>query len=423
MVSTRTNCQRMLIGLVLMLIAFSALWMRIHQHNNDLLRECESLDRKIVHRAAEAKRSANRSASSPTARQAPADPVDALAGDVLRLDSTVDASVLIPLREEISRHSKDDLLARLGALQATGLSDRNRSFLEAELLGALARVNIDEALEYSLSRIDHMDEAAAVQFAGLFSTLIRKDPTAAALWLDQQIAAGAFDTANLAGKNLPFIHCEAELARYFCATNKVAELRERLLKTAMDQRIRILEIANREPADPYLETYAAVLRETLTKSGATDALSSLIAGRALRTRNYDKTTALMKRLAVSEDEIRPIVSSASMTIARAIAGTRPLSMADLENLRRFVSRHDPEKLNDRIAGALGLAAELPRNNRFEPTTGLLLDYHRKYQEDKVIERFIEVLRSRDARQKALALIPEISDPGMREQLTERYGAQ
>jgi hypothetical protein len=95
--------------------------------------------------------------------------------------------------------TREELIAGLDAVAALGLSPNARSMFEQDLIGPL----IEKDPQYVLARfIDTLqDEASGIKWhlSNALRDWAKQDPSKAGAWLDQQIAAGKFESKTLDG--------------------------------------------------------------------------------------------------------------------------------------------------------------------------------------------------------------------------------
>ena len=93
----------------------------------------------------------------------------------------------------------EELLTELDKLAATDMDERARRKFEDMIFGALIEKDPKLAMEHGGKRL--LDDGFSWQMSSALRKWAERDPAAAAAWMDQQLAAGVFESKSLDGRN------------------------------------------------------------------------------------------------------------------------------------------------------------------------------------------------------------------------------
>jgi hypothetical protein len=146
-----------------------------------------------------------------------------------------DMRSMVALQKTLHAMSVEELLAGLDEIATLDLSDDAKRQLEGTLIGILSNKDPQAALERFADRIGGSDGGLTWQLSNAFQSWSAKDATAAAAWMDAQVAAGTFENKRLDGQHDPRIRFEAGLIQNLAASDP-AEAARRLAALPEDQR-------------------------------------------------------------------------------------------------------------------------------------------------------------------------------------------
>jgi hypothetical protein len=287
--------------------------------------------------------------------------------------------------------------------------------LRGLLVGALTEKDPQQALEHFAAGPADSEDGMHWQMGGALGQWAKKDPAAAAAWLDKQIAAGKFESKSLDGKSESRVSLERSLIAALldsspaAATARVKAMPEvqrgELFRSGMSYQ---LNKGNQEP-------YATMVRETMPagKVGGilADAASSLV--RQGGDADYERVDGFIATTRASDAEKNEIVTSVMHSQIRRHGGT--IKPEDIDKARAWAAGHAPEAV-DKATGE-ALAQSLWNGGKFEETSKLVLKYHAASDNDDTLASFLKDRNLTHSNNKAArALIDEIKDPAVREEI-------
>lgn len=326
-------------------------------------------------------------------------------------DGAADMRTMVELQKTLRDLSTAELLAGLDEIAALDLSHEARRELESTLLGILAQKDPQLALERFADRIGGDHGMITWQLASAFQSWSGQDATAAAGWMDRQIAAGIFDSKSLDGKNDSRLRFEAGLIQNLVGSDPAAAAR-RLAALPEDQRADVFGpgkffqlkpgsgkavadlIRTQLPENTRVYSLAVVSRSLVEQGGyerVGDFLGEIDASAAERSAIVGQ--ALGMRLADQNETFPGVDETRAWIVAQAPADAERLTGEALA----------------RMTAQLGFARMAAEAVKFQQSSG----------NDDALVAFLS--RAPDeSRFEILEFAEKISDPVKREEVTRRF---
>ena len=324
-----------------------------------------------------------------------------------------DMRTMMNLQKMLLDLSAEELCAHLDEIAGLELESGARRELETMLVDILAKKDPQMALERFGDRLGEEGSGLDWHLGSALHQWGEKDPTAAAAWLDRQIAAGKYDSKSLDGKNMMLARLEGSLLGALLKENPAAattrvstmseERREELFQHGF-----AFQIGKKNGA-----AYAQLVRNTMPSEkvgGILAKASSLFSMNDGFTR-VDEFIATSK---ATDEERKPIVEEVMKQKLSRIDSSQVTS-EQIDEIRKWGAGQAPAAV-DKATGR-GLAESLWRGGDFDKASALVLKYHETGSSDDVLSAFLEsgsVLQGHAG--EAKTLIDRIRDPALRERI-------
>jgi hypothetical protein len=313
-------------------------------------------------------------------------------------------------REKLLKLSAAELIAGLDALATAGLSDSERSHFERTLAEVLGQREPQLVLERFAAWLDDKSGFLPQQLAATFRNWSARDPSAAAAWLDRQLAAGNFEPAHPDVPNLNHLRFEAGLIRILVDRDPVAAAR-RLAALPEDHRARVFDNESIFPMSIRLESASALadlIRGQIPEPQRAATLATATAS-LVHQGGYPAVGDFLGKIEASSAERAAVVS-------RALEGwlTREEMTSSVEETRAWIVAQAPDDAGRLTGEAL---AHLSEWLDFSEMAEEALQIRQDSGRDDTLAAFLGSAAARQHRPAARQLIDQIADPAKREYLT------
>jgi hypothetical protein len=290
------------------------------------------------------------------------------------------------------------------------LSDDAKRQLEGTLIGILSNKDPQAALERFADRIGGSDGGLTWQLSNAFQSWSAKDATAAAAWMDAQVAAGTFENKRLDGQHDPRIRFEAGLIQNLAASDP-AEAARRLAALPEDQRDEVFTSRFHFRIRPGTEKAVADLIRT--QVAADDRLSTLGRSSApLVKEGYGKVGEFLGTIDASAEERAAVVGEA----LRERFKNEEEMTTSVEETRAWILAQAPADAERLTGEAL---AHMSEWMEFPEMAKEALKYRQASGNDDALVAFLKNAPA-ESRFEILELAEKISDPAKRDEVTSRF---
>lgn len=321
-----------------------------------------------------------------------------------------DMRAMMRVQRLLMEMSAQDLAAQLDEIATLDLDEAGRNQIESMILGALAEKDPKLALDHYSDQIGGDDMSKRWQLAHAFGKWAEKDTSAAAVWFDQLIKQGKFESKSLDGKSQSRLSFEGVLVNTLlqsdprAASARVASMPEDQRQDFFQQDIGMIK--------PGTEAaYAQLVRANLSPDKASATIANVAGNLAYRD-GYERIDAFISQAGASEDEKKAIVSQV-MEHKLTQGASSTINQDTLDKARAWAATQSPGSV-DEVTGKV-LAQTLRRGADFDKTSALAIQYQESSGKDDVLVAF---LKSEEGNHddKAKSLIDRIKDPAMREEI-------
>jgi hypothetical protein len=325
---------------------------------------------------------------------------------------------LPPLQNRIADMTAAEIAEAMVVLASLEMDGAARERFETMLLSSLAEKDPALALATYAGRIPPESGALSRKLAAALGAWAKQDPAAASAWLDQQIAAGRFDSKSLDDRSAPRMEFEAGLLTVLLAIDLPAAS-QRIAGLPEEQRRPTLQQISFARLDSAAKgAYASVVRSLVPPQEQPGAFTHLISEWAPSS-DLAEISGFLDSIDASAGERAVSARMAAHSQWKTIAATRAITRDDLEPMSKWLNRQAPEDSHRLVGEALAEAAQLGRNFDFTTASRLALQHQQETGSDQVLVGFLESYAARSNLAQALPLAARISDPAIRDELVKR----
>lgn len=333
-------------------------------------------------------------------------------------DGVTDLREALEIHQKISDLSRDEILAALDEISTLNLKDEARTLLEETLIGPLVELDPEYALRTFGDRIGNDDDGIGWQLSSALDSWARKDARAATAWMDQQIAAGVFDSKSLDGRSQTRVEFEAALAGVLLAENP-GEAGRRIAALPEDERREALEQMLFSELPPAGQTaYAALVRELVPQDERAGSFAHVIS-QLVPDGGYEKVGAFLDQIQATPEERAVSAKEAANVRIGEIAADRVVTRGDVDAMRSWLDRQAPGTADFATGQALADAAQDGGAFGFEEASKLALEYHGITGNDDLLVAFLESYAAQSNLEEALPIAEKIKDSALREDVLGR----
>ncbi len=325
-------------------------------------------------------------------------------------DGMPDMRTMVELQKTLRALSVDEILTGLDEIQTLDLSETLKRQLEATLAGILAEKDPQAALTRFAPLLSQGDGMISWQLASALKQWSIKDPAAAA-WMDQQIAAGTFQSKSLDGNNRARLMFEASLIQSLISVDPAAAT-ARLTAIPEDQRAAVFGqpmFIQLRPGQS--KPLADLIRTQIPENLRTHTLAN-IASHPVHQDGLERLSTILTEIDASREE-RKAIASQALTIQLQ---QRPDSSTTYQQAREWIASAAPEDAADLTGQAL---ANLSHNGKFDEMAAHAIAEQQASGNDQTLAAFL--LQAPDSsRDQILKLAENLSDPEQRAQVEARF---
>jgi len=329
-----------------------------------------------------------------------------------------DMRSMMRFQQQLQTMSADELVAALDEIARLDVPKDSLLMLEQMLMGPLSKKDPELALNRFIGRLEGDNGQAAWMLGAAMREWSKKDSTAAAAWLDRQIASGKLDSKSLDGKSRPRSMFEGQLIGALLESDP----------DAASARLGTLPEAQRADAlDPIqsLQTehqaaYAKMVREQLP---ADQQLGQLVraASQIAVTHDYADVSGYMERISATPEERTAIVKDTAGDKLRMLSYNQKVTRGDVDKMRDWALSNSPNDADAATGKALAqVGQQQNENNSFADVAALAIQYHESSGNDEVLVSFLQSTNSHLNREQNRELAEKISDPQRREEILKRF---
>jgi hypothetical protein len=311
-------------------------------------------------------------------------------------DGMPDMRAMVELQKTLRTLSVDEILTGLDEIQTLDLSETLKRQLEATLAGILAEKDPQAALTRFAPRLSQGDGMISWQLASALKQWSIKDPTAAAAWMDQQIAAGTFQSKSLDGNNRARQMFEASLIQSLISTDPAAAA-ARLTTLPENQRAAIFE------QGMFFQL----------KPGQSKPIAELIRAHVPGDK-HAQTLILMVSHTVHQGGLERVSTILTEAITRHLR--QPNSTTTYQDARDWINSSAPEDAPNLTGLTL---AHLSQNGKFDEMAAHALAEQQASGNDETLAAFL-MEAPNSSRDQILKLAENLSDPEQRAQVEARF---
>ena len=306
--------------------------------------------------------------------------------------------------------SAEELCVELDEIAALDIEEPARKQLQGMILGVLVEKDPKLALERFGDQLGDQESGVHWQLSSALRKWADKDPVAAVAWLDQQIAAGKFESKSLDGGNRSLIQFESSIMGALLKTDPAAATariktlpeaqREELLQQGM-----FFQFGEKNEA-----AYAKLVRDSLAADKVGPILANT-AGNLARQGGFERVDGFIASAHATDDEKKAIVAQ----VIKNKISPADLKIEELDKARAWGAGQSPAVV-DKATGE-ALASSLWRGGNFDKASELALKYQESSGSDEVLAAFLKSSEvQHKAANEAKALIDKIKDPALQEEI-------
>ena len=324
-----------------------------------------------------------------------------------------DMRTMMRIRRMLMEMSAEELDAQLDEITRLDLDDMARKQLQGMILGALAEKDPKRVMERFEQEPADENSAGRWSVPMALGKWAEKEPAAAAAWLDQQIAAGKFESKALDGKNQERLRFEGVLVTQLLKTDTAAAS-ARVAGLPEDQREEFFQQGFFFQVTPESESsYTKLVRDSLP-AGKVGGVLANTAGNLAQQGGYERVDGFITKAKATDEEKKAIVAQV-MERKLSSHGESKITAEELDKARKWGLTQSPGVV-DKATGE-ALANSLWRGGDFKTASDLALKYHAESGNDEVLATFLKSSQvRRTSVDQALPLIDQIKDPALREEI-------
>lgn len=329
-----------------------------------------------------------------------------------------DIRTMVRLQQRLHAMSVSEILAALDEVAALDISAAARELLEQTLFGPL----VEKDPEAALTRFaDLLRDSAGVmrwQLSGALANWGKKEPAKAGEWMDQQIAAGNFESRSLDGRDSLRAQFEGTLIATMISSGPQAA-GARLAALPEDQRTEVMRhhtMGNLKEEDQ--KVFAEIVRAQLPEDAVVQTISQA-AARGVSKGGYPEVTAYLDRIDATPAERKSTAEQAANSQIQQLSRQKGVSREDLDSMRVWVEAQAPGSADATTGKALGQAVHKDGKIDFPQAAALALEYHESSGNDEVLSNFLDGWVARQNQAEARVLAEKISDEKRREEILKK----
>ncbi|MGJ8644272.1 MAG: hypothetical protein ACSHX9_12760 [Luteolibacter sp.] len=326
--------------------------------------------------------------------------------------SVSDMRKMMSFQRRMLEMDKEELIAALDEIESLDLTDTQRTALIGMILDPLSNKDPELALTRFSDRLNDSNGVMSWRLARALGNWAGKDGTAAAAWLDKQIADGVFVSKSLDGKNQVLKSYEGHLfASMLGDHSDIAE--ERIATMSKDERRSVLSHGINQLKEENQEAFAEITRRNLDEVIARDILVEKARNIAMMS-DLEDVDGYIDRISATPAERKGIAENAASSFVQGKSYQGKVTAKDIDEMRDWLGERSPESLGSTTGKTLGQMAN-ENNLGFEESATLALRYHGESGDDELLVSFLENSVNNQNKDQARAIAEKILDPEIRKQ--------
>jgi len=329
-----------------------------------------------------------------------------------------DMRTMMRFQQRMQSMTKEDMVAALEEIAALDVPAEVRAMLEGMIINPLLEKDPELALTRFIGRLDDDRGQMRWQLSRALKNWAEKDPAKAQVWLDQQIAAGKFDSKALDGRSQSRIQFEGQMIGVLIGSDTEAAAK-RLEAMPEDQRDNVMQgvSADSIKEDKQL-AYADFIRDQLPEKEQAELIANL-GNQLVRGDGFTAVDAYLDRIAATPEERTATATEAAVSKIQMNSYNKAVTREDLDAMREWVNKQAPGTADGVTGKALGSAAQGNRQLKFDDAAALAQQYDDSSGNQNVLAGFLQsnvVYSHRDA---ARELAQKITDEKRREEILKK----
>lgn len=325
-----------------------------------------------------------------------------------------DLREMIRLHQRMQSMSAGELVAAMDEIDALDLPPAARAVLEEIIVDPLVEKDPELALSRFADRLRDDPGSLSWRLSNALGRWANKDPGKATTWLDEQIAAGNFDSKTLDGKNRTRLQFEGSLISSLIGTD-FGIVGRRLSNLPDDQRTEVLRsISTDQIKEENQGDYADLVRSQVPEAERNQAIARPASD--LVSKGYPEVTGYLDRIAASLEERKEAVEQAVTTKMRQTAYQNMITSEDIDTMRVWADSQSPGSADAMTGKALTSAYRGNGKFKFADAAALAAKYHDASGNDEVLVNFLGRGQAREHKEEASKLAEKISDEKRREEI-------
>jgi hypothetical protein len=322
---------------------------------------------------------------------------------------------ILEFQRRIAEMSQQEILAALDAIAAMDLSPDARDLLEAALAGRLARLDPKALLTRHVDKLAAPPSVLSGQLPAAMREWAKQDDAAASQWLNDQIAAGHFDSKTLDGRNDLRSQFEAVLLESLLGAD-LQSAASRLAAIPEDQRREVLEklpFANLTASER--ELYAHLIRQFIPADERAGSFAHL-ASQLLAAQDDESLSHFLDAVQATAEERTAAARQLAESQIHTLSLAGEVRKEDVDQLRSWLDRQAPGQTEMITGKALAEAAQKGGRLSFDDASQLVLHYQNASGRDEVLIGFLTSYSARSNFEQAQPLLEMIADPQRRAEI-------
>ncbi len=321
--------------------------------------------------------------------------------------------IMLCFEHRLQSMTKEELVAALDEITALDLPVGSRAMLEKMIAGSLLRKDPERAFTRFVDRFQDQNSLIVWELCRASQEWVEKDPTSAVAWLDEQIAAGKFDSKSLDGKSHPRQQFEGALLNVLLTSDLDAAAR-RLGAIPEDQR---RDIMTHHQFQFLKEENQFKFAKLVRSQVPIDAQADTLAQQAghLVSKGYSEVTEYLDRIEATTAE-RAKCAEVAAESKMKIHNDKKITRENLDEMREWVAIQAPEALASITLNALCNAMLGDHKMEFSEAADLAVQYNQTSVDDEVLASFLESRSARENKELARVLTEKITDGKRREEI-------
>jgi len=300
-------------------------------------------------------------------------------------------------------------------VQAMGLGKDETARLEEMLITPLIESDPQLALKKFADRIQSDPDGVGWELSTALGEWANADPTSATRWLDEQIAAGLFDSKTLDGNSETRLEFEAVLIGELLDENPTSAAK-RIVALPEDQRREALQQISFTDLDASgQQAYTALLRDLIPASERADSFSYVVEDLVIDG-GFAAVDEFLENVDASAAERGIWATQAATSQILEISDERAVTRGDLEEMRTWLAKHAPDAVDKMTGRALADATQDGSELEYAEAARLAGEYYKSSGNDQVIVAFLESFAAHSNLEEALPMADLITDRKRREEI-------